>query len=114
MLPVENRLKINKAQSYRWVNKRQLYTPFFKIVFRFGNKEQEPKFGFITPGKIKGAVKRNKIRRYFVEAIGKNIEKLPKSLEAIIIADKKAAEVDHDEISDWIDKTLPKIYKPRP
>lgn len=109
MLSVKNRLKINKAQSYRWKNKKQIYTPFFRFIYRFNSNSLDPKIGFIVPGKIKGAVVRNRARRYLIESIRTRIDKFPKTLEAVLIADQKIADANYEEINNWIDNLLSKI-----
>lgn len=72
--------------------------------------EKDPKVGFIVSGKIKGAVKRNRVRRYFTEAIRDRIGKLPSNSEAILIASKEAGEENYETISNWIDKAISKIH----
>ena len=111
MLSPKNRLKINKTDSKKWPNKKQIYTPLFKMVVRVNQSgDKDPKIGFIVPGKIKGAVKRNRVRRYFTEAIRSRIGKLPSNSEAILIASKEASEENYETISNWIDKAISKIH----
>lgn len=111
MLSPKNRLKINKTDSKKWPNKKQIYTPLFKMVVRVNQSgDKDPKIGFIVPGKIKGAVKRNRVRRYFTEAIRGRIGKLPSNSEAILIVSKEASEENYETISNWIDKAISKIY----
>lgn len=111
MLAQKNRLKINKTDSKKWPNKKQIYTPLFKMVVRISqNGDKDPKIGFIVPGKIKGAVKRNRVRRYLTEAIRERIDKLPNNSEAVLIANKEASKESHETISNWIDKAISKIH----
>lgn len=111
MLSPKNRLKINKTDSKKWANKKQIYTPLFKMVVRVNQSgDKDPKIGFIVPGKIKGAVKRNRVRRYFTEAIRGRLDKLPNNSESILIASKEASEENYETISNWIDKAISKIH----
>jgi ribonuclease P protein component len=109
MLPRRNRLKINQVNSLRWDGKKQIYTPFFKVVFRFKKEALSPRFGFIVTGRIKSAVKRNKARRLLEEAIRGRIESYPKNIEAIFIVNKEVSETTYEEVSGWIDKIISKV-----
>ncbi len=72
--------------------------------------DKDPKVGFIVPGKIKGAVNRNRVRRYLTEAIRERIDKFPSNSEVVLIASKEASEQNHETISSWIDKAISKIH----
>lgn len=112
MLPEKHRLKINRVRSRSWVNKRELYTPFFKVIFHLkeGNGDS-PRIGFIIGGKIKSAVKRNRIRRIFAEAARGKIKEFPRSSETLIITSKKAGEANYEDINSWVNKSLSKLHK---
>lgn len=113
MLPKEFRLKINQARTKAWVNKKEFYTPVFKIVQRFANPHASPKIGFIVSGKTGKAAERNRARRLLCEAIRERLEKFPAGSEFLIIAGKRAAEADYEEISTFLDQVLPKIHRGR-
>ena len=111
MLSPKNRLKINKINSKKWPDKKQIHTPLFKMVVRINQGgDKNPKFGFIVSGKIKGAVNRNRVRRYLTEAIRERIDKLPSNVEAVVIANKEASKENHETISNWVDKAISKIH----
>ena len=113
MLPKKYRLKINRTDSRKWGDKKQIYTPLLKTVFHFRKGAASgPTIGFIIPGKIKGSVKRNRVRRVLTEAVRERIEKFPNQIEAIVIANKEANEAKNEEVSNWVDKTLSKINTP--
>ena len=113
MLPEKFRLKINQGRRLAGADKKELYTPLFKLVYRFGPAADPPKLGFIVSGKLGGSAKRNLIKRRFSEAVSHRLEKFPNGAEFIIIASKSAAEADYEEICACLDKVLPKIYRGR-
>ena len=113
MLPEKHRLKINRVRSRSWVNKRDFYTPSFKAVFHL--KEGDggtPRVGFIISGKIKSAVKRNRIKRIFAEVVRSKIKEFPGSSETLVITSKKAGEATYEDINSWVNKILSKLHKP--
>ena len=112
MLPAKFRLKINQARSYSWTNKEQVYTPLFKLVYRFGNRGALPKIGFIVSGKIGKATERNRVRRMLVAAVKDKLEGFPNQIEAIIIGNQKVKNAGYEEISDFLGQALSKIRKP--
>ncbi len=110
MLPAELRLKINEARSKYWTNQKYIYTPIFKTVYRIRHgSEKPPKIGFIMTVKVGKATVRNRLKRVISEAIFKEIENLPRGLEAIIIGKQGAKGISNEEISYWTNKILPKI-----
>ena len=110
MLPPKFRLKIRQGTGSRWQNKRQVYTPVFKAVYRFGNREDLPKIGFIVSGKLGGAVKRNRLRRLLSEGVRTRLGKFPKGIEVLLIAQPEVSSASYEEICSWIDRFLSKIY----
>lgn len=72
----------------------------------------EPRVGFIVPGKIKGAVSRNRVRRFLTEAIRARLDKFPRRSEAVLIAAKEANGKNYEVISNWVDKAISKINTP--
>ncbi len=113
MLPKKFRLKINKAGSEKWPNKKFIYTPLFKFIYRYDEKTLEtPKVGFIISGKIGKAVQRNRARRILTEAVRKKIKEFPPQIEAVIIGNKGLDKAAHEEISDQVNKILSKINIP--
>lgn len=112
MLPAKFRLKINEAKSRTWRNKKQVYTPLFKVIYRFRQEGKYPKIGFIISGKIGKATARNRVRRLLGEALRSKISRLPKNVEAIFISDAQAKDADYDTISSNVDKVLSRFNKP--
>lgn len=111
MLPKEFRLKINPSKTKSWTNKKEFYTPAFKLVIRFGNQEATPRIGFIVSGKMGKSVERNKIRRQLTEAVRQRLEKFPSRSEVLIIARKDATRKKYEEVSAFLDQVLPKIRR---
>lgn len=113
MLPSRYRLKINEAKSHTWKDKKYIYTPLFKLVYRINQREQrEPKIGFIVSGKMHSAVKRNRLRRLLSEAAGEKIDRFPKGTEAVFISRSRNNQESYEDVSHWIDKALSKVYIP--
>ena len=104
-------MKIGKADSRRWPDKKEIFTPLFKAVYHI-TKEEGVKVGFIITGKVAVAAKRNRIRRLLSEAVYKKIEKFPKGLEIIFIINRPLKDFSYEIFTDWIDKILPKITRP--
>ncbi|MEX0622086.1 MAG: ribonuclease P protein component [Candidatus Woykebacteria bacterium] len=112
MLPKRSRLKINRAQQFKWRDKKQIYTPLFKLVFHYSRNSPKPRIGFIVPGRIKGAVKRNRIRRLLTEAVKERINKFPPDIEAILIANTEVEKATYEDVITWINKIISKIHIP--
>ncbi|OGY22148.1 MAG: ribonuclease P protein component [Candidatus Woykebacteria bacterium GWB1_45_5] len=113
MLPGKFRLKINQARKEGWPDKKDLYTPAFKLIYRFKEGENQPKIGFIVPGKLGKNARRNRIRRLLAEVVLSRLEKFPPGIEVLVIAGKGATEAKHEELSAFLDQVLPKIYRRR-
>ncbi|MCH7541570.1 ribonuclease P protein component [Patescibacteria group bacterium] len=110
MLPKEFRLKINEAKNERWGHKRNIYTPLFKVIYRFNkNSTGTPRIGFIVSGKVGGSIQRNRVRRVLSEAVWKRISEFPNQVEIIIISIQGVEKASHEEISDQLNKVLSKI-----
>jgi ribonuclease P protein component len=110
MLPEKFRLKINR-KIRAWAGKRELYSPLFKIVYRFGDPKNPPKLGFIVSGKTGRSAERNLVKRRLAEAARQRLEKIPSGAEILIIAAKAAARAKYEEIGACFDKVLPKIRR---
>ena len=110
MLPKKYRLKINNTFKASWKDKKEEYTPVFKLVYRFKNRENPPRIGFIVTSKAGGATKRNKIKRWLGEAVLALIEKFPKGSETLLIVNKNLGRTDYEEIGNLLDQVLSKIY----
>ena len=110
MLPEKQRLKISRSRGVTWADKKELYAPLFKMIYRLGQPANPPKLGFIVSGKLGGSAKRNLVRRRFSEAAHHRLEKFPNGAEVVIIASKAAAEADYEEICTGLDKVLPKVH----
>lgn len=109
MLPERFRLKINDKTLQSWKTKKEVLTPAFKLVFRFVQDQPNAKFGFIVSSKIGKAVSRNRVKRLFSQAIWDNISKFPRSFQGVFIARNNEKQKSYENISDWINKILPKI-----
>ena len=113
MLPKKFRLKINKAGSEKWPNKKIVYTPLFKFIYHYDEKAPEtPKIGFIVSGKVGKAAQRNKARRLLSQAVREKIKELPPQIEAIIIGNKGLDKATHEEVHDQVSKILSKVNIP--
>ena len=112
-MPKKFRLKINSAGSEKWPNKKFIYTPFFKFIYRYDEKALEtPKVGFIVSGKIGKAVQRNRARRILTEVVREKIREFPPQVDVLIIGNKGLDKAAHEEISDQVNKVLSKINIP--
>ena len=112
-MPKKFRLKINKAGSEKWPNKKSIYTPLFKFIYRYDERALEtPKIGFIVSGKVGKAAERNRARRLLTEAVWEKIREFPLQTEVIIIGNKGLDKANHEEISDQINKILSKVNIP--
>jgi len=108
MLPAEFRLKINNKTTSTWKNKKDLFAPEFKLVYRVLENKEKPKIGFIVSGKVGNAVKRNRVRRLLTEKVRENIDSVPPGTEAIFIANKKETD-SYEGLGDQIKKTISRI-----
>lgn len=70
----------------------------------------EPKIGVSTSKKIeKSAVKRNRVKRYFLRIIRDNLNNIPKNYWITIYPTKKSFKVTYEEISANTNSLLSKI-----
>jgi ribonuclease P protein component len=109
MLPKQFRLKINGSKRFIWYDKRQEYTPLFKMSYHFKNKVDQPKIGFIVSGRVGKAVERNRFRRLLSEAVQARLAKFPRGIEVLIVANKITREVNYEEVGTLFDKVLSKV-----
>jgi ribonuclease P protein component len=108
MLPAKHRLKIKSGKSLVWKDKKEAYTPLFKVIYRLRAGDELPKVGFIVSGKVGTAVTRNRVRRLLSEGVRNRIRKFPNGSEILIIANKETGEVSYEEICNSLDKFLSK------
>lgn len=97
------------SQSRTWKNKSQVYTPLFKIVYRFTDRDEDPKVGFIVSGKVGKAVKRNRVRRLFSEAVVSWLAKLPSGSEVLLIAAPSSKDVGFEDVRSSMTLGMSKI-----
>ena len=112
MLPAKFRLKIQSGKKAVWRDKKELYTPHFKMIYRAGEMDNPPKIGFIVSGKVGRAAQRNRLRRRLSEAVRSRIENFPSGIEVLVIGNKNAPEVSYEEVCTSLDRILPKIHFP--
>ena len=109
MLPAKFRLKIKSGTRIGGRDKKELYTPYFKTIYRIGERSDPPKVGFIVSGKVGNATKRNRLRRLLSEAVRGRIEKLPNGFEGLVVSNQNTGDADYEKICACLDKVLSKI-----
>ena len=82
------------------------------MTYHFKNKVDQPKIGFIVSGRVGKAATRNRFRRLLSEAAQARVEKFPRGIEVLVIANKITREVNYEEVGSLFDKVLSKIHIP--
>lgn len=109
MLPKNHRL--NLAHSFRSLKRdsRAIQTPFFTILYRVNQTQEQAKIGFVVSNKIGKAVERNRARRLLREVVQNNLEKVPKGLEMVLVAKQGAPGSNYEKIELDFNKILPRL-----
>jgi ribonuclease P protein component len=111
MLKKENRLssnfEFNITRKHGEKVSHQLFDLFYLVP---DNYEGPVKIGIVTSNKLaKTAVKRNRIKRVFREAVRSQINNLPDNLWIVIHPKVKSLDKNYEEISSGFDQILQKI-----
>ena len=109
MLSKKYRFHSRGGVRYVYQNGKTIRTPNLSLVFA-ENTKGFTRFAVVVSKKIeKSAVKRNKIRRRFYEAIRLNIDKIPKKRDYIfVIYSKKMLEKTFSEIEQAVGELVEK------
>ncbi len=109
MLPKEFRLHKDKDIKGLAKTGQTFFLPEFTIKYQ-KQDNQDLKIGFVVSTKVdKRAVARNKLKRQMRQAVHDKIKDIKKGYFILIIAKKKALELDFDTIAKQIDFAFKKI-----
>ena len=88
---------------------REHGSPFrdrFLVVLVRRNDGSQSRFGFVTSGKIGGAVQRNSVRRLLREAARSTVPDLAASYDIVVIATRQAVGANFNRISESLGALL--------
>lgn len=109
MLPSRFRLKLPPKWNRNFPDLKT-NTPFFKIICKKVEGNQNPRVGFVISTKVAKAVERNRIRRKLETLLLPTLSSSKAPLEVVIIAYPKLSEANHEEISSSLNQALSKIH----
>ena len=111
MLKKENRLSTNFEFNITRKYGTKVNSRFCSIFYLKPRNYTGPvKVGFVVSNKTeKIAVKRNRIKRVFREAVRANLEKLPSDLWLVVHPKKESMEKTYEEVRPDVDQVLSKI-----
>lgn len=111
MLKKENRLTTNFEFNITRKHGEKMSTRLFHLYYlKPKNYTGPPKIGIVVSTKFhKVAVKRNRVKRVFSEAVRTNLEKFKEDFWYVIHPSKKSLEVKYEEINSEFNKTISKI-----
>jgi len=114
MLPSQFRLKLKDRGVRGWQKRVEFFTPLFKTTYRFQDYTSLPKIAFVVYGKAGTAVKRNRVRRLFTQAVKEKIESFPNGIEVVFSVNKLYDEQTYKQIGNLLDKFLSRVRQSQP
>jgi ribonuclease P protein component len=108
MLPLRNRLKKEKdfeAVFKNGVGRKEGFL-FLKLA---ANKLEDSRFGFVVSKKVSNkSVVRNKIKRQLRNLVKRNLPRVKKGIDAVMVVSPGAQKASFEELSALVEKILTK------
>ncbi|MDH7601055.1 MAG: ribonuclease P protein component [Armatimonadota bacterium] len=103
MLPQAARLK-HKSDFNRVYGKGRSYPTDLVVMYVAPSRSETTRVGFSISSKVGKSVVRNRTRRLLREAVRLLLPRIKQNYDIVIVAKKKAAEADFDEICSAVEK----------